>query len=77
MCGKLLKSKESFYHHRSSFCQQSGGVEVEYQILVDTSSVEAFNITKFRLWSEQSACAACIIAKLEGLEVEGAMNTNL
>ena len=46
MCGNILKSKESFYHHRSSSCQQSGGAEVEYQILIDTSSVEAFNINK-------------------------------
>ena len=29
MCGNILKSKESFYHHRSSSCQQSGGADVE------------------------------------------------
>jgi len=45
MCEKILKSKESFYHHRSS-CQHSFGAEVEYQILVNTNSLEAFNIIK-------------------------------
>ena len=33
MCGNILKSKESFYHHRSSSCQQSGGVQVSTRYL--------------------------------------------
>ena len=33
MCGNILKSKESPYHHRSSSCQQSGGVQVSTRYL--------------------------------------------